>query len=196
MLLTLSITVRAGANSATTNGVSVSGAGVKAVAGRPATVREALPLIPGVVRTPEGKLVISDSGEHRNSLLVDSLDATDPATGSFGATVPVDSVIAFTVYKSPFLAEFGRFTSGVVVVNTRGGGDAWHWELNDPTPELRLLGGHLRGIRGWTPRLNVAGPIIRNHLYTSESLEYVYKQTPVRTLSSPHNEDKRYAWNS
>src|SRR3954453_6495889 len=190
MLLTLSITVRAGANSATTNGVSVSGAGVKAVAGRPATVREALPLLPGVVRTPEGKLVISDAGEHRNSLLVDSIDASDPATGSFGATVPVDSVVVFNVYKSPFLAEFGRFTSAVVFVETRGGGDNWNWELNDPTPEFRILGGHLRGIRGWTPRLNFNGPVIANHLYLSESVEYALKRTPVKALAFPFNETR------
>jgi hypothetical protein len=175
---------------------AASSADVKAVPDRPATLRDALPLLPGVVRTPEGKLVISDTAEHRNSLIVDQLDATDPATGSFGATVPIDSVVAFNVYKSPFLAEFGRFTSGVVAVETRGGGDNWHWELNDPTPELRILGGHLRGIRAYTPRLNFNGPLIRNRVYFAESFEYVYKHTPVRTLPYPYNEDKREGWNS
>ena len=139
--------------------------------------------------------MISDSAEHRNSLLVDSLDATDAATGSFGVTVPIDSVVAFNVYKSPFLAEFGRFTSGVVAVETRGGGDTWHWELNDPTPELRILGGHIRGIRGLTPRLSFNGPLIPTRLYISESVEYAYKRTPVRTLPFPYNEDKRESWN-
>ena len=177
-------------------GDTASGADARAAPERPATVREALPMIPGVVRTPEGKLVISDSAEHRNSLLVDSLDATDPATGNFGTTVPIDSVVSFTVYKSPFLAEFGRFSSGVVVVDTRGGGDSWHWELNDPTPELRILGGHLRGIRGWTPRFSFNGPLVARRLYFAESLEYVYKRTPVRTLPNPHNEDKRESLSS
>jgi hypothetical protein len=114
-----SVTVTAGTDPLAAQADSASGADVRAAPERPATLREALPLIPGVVRTPEGKLVISDAAEHRNSLLVDSLDATDPATGTFGATVPVDSVVAFNVYKSPFLAEFGRFTSAVVVVQTR-----------------------------------------------------------------------------
>jgi hypothetical protein len=191
-----SVTVTAGADPIAATADSARGADVRAAPERPATLREALPLIPGVVRTPEGKLAISDAAEHRNSLLVDSLDATDPATGSFGATVPVDSVVAFNVYKSPFLAEFGRFTSAVVVVETRGGGDAWRWELNDPTPEFRILGGHLRGIRGWTPRLNFNGPVIPGCLYLSESVEYAFKKTPVKTLAFPFNEDKRESWNS
>src|SRR4051812_48491392 len=70
---------------------SASGREIRAAPERPTTVRDALPLIPGVIRTVEGKLVISDAAEHRNSLLVDSLDATDAATGNFGATVPIDS---------------------------------------------------------------------------------------------------------
>ncbi|MEO8594097.1 MAG: carboxypeptidase-like regulatory domain-containing protein [Candidatus Solibacter sp.] len=191
-----SVTVAGATDSAAKTGDTANGAEAGAMPERPATIREALPLLPGVVRTPEGKLVISDSGEHRNALLVDSLDASDPATGNFGTTVPIDSVVSFTVYKSPFLAEFGRFSSGVVVVDTRGGGDSWHWELNDPTPEFRILGGHLRGIRGWTPRLSFNGPLVRHRLYAAESLEYVYKRTPVRTLAYPYNEDKRESWNS
>lgn len=191
------LVVSAGADpvSATTANSAV-GAEIRAAPERPATLRDALPLIPGVVRTVEGKLVISDAAEHRNSLLVDSLDATDAATGNFGITVPIDSVVAFNVYKSPFLAEFGRFTSGVVAVETRGGGDSWHWELNDPTPELRILSGHIRGIRGFTPRLSFNGPLVAKHLYISESIEYGYKRTPVRTLSFPANEDKRQWWNT
>jgi len=174
----------------------VSGGEIRAAPELPATLRDALPLIPGVVRTVEGKLVISDAAEHRNSLLVDSLDATDPATGNFGVTVPIDSIVAFNVYKSPFLAEFGRFTSGVVTVETRGGGDTWHWELNDPTPELRILGGHIRGIRGFTPKLSFNGPLIATRFYISESVEYGYKKTPVRTLPGPYNEDNRQWWNT
>jgi hypothetical protein len=40
-----------------------------------------------VVRTPEGKLVISGGFEHRSGLLVNSVDVTDLATGRFGANL-------------------------------------------------------------------------------------------------------------
>lgn len=163
---------------------------------RPSTLRDALPMIPGVVRTVEGKLVISDAAEHRSTLLVNSLDATDPATGKFGATVPIDSVSSFRVYKSPFLAEYGRFTAGVVAVDTRRGGDQWNWELNDPTPEFRIRSGHIEGVRGFTPRLGFTGPLIANRLYFSESLEYALRKHPITTQPYPLNETKSESWNS
>ncbi|MCS7316295.1 MAG: carboxypeptidase-like regulatory domain-containing protein, partial [Bryobacterales bacterium] len=162
---------------------------------RPATVREALPLIPGVARTVEGKLVISDAAEHRSTMLVNSLDATDPATGKFGATVPLDAVAAFQVEKNPFLAEYGRFTTGVVTVETRRAGERWSWVLNDPTPELRIRSGRLRGIRGFTPRLSVGGPLGRGAAGLWQSVEYVFKETPVLTQPFPRNETRRQAWN-
>lgn len=61
-------------------------------------MRDALPLIPGVVRTPEGKLRLAGSGEHRSTLLINSLDVTDPATGQFGATAHIDSADAGVPY--------------------------------------------------------------------------------------------------
>ena len=78
---------------------------------RPATVADTLPLVPGVAREPGGALIISDSPEHRAALIVNSADVTDPATGQFGLTVPIDSVLAIDVYQTPFQAEYGRFTA-------------------------------------------------------------------------------------
>lgn len=193
------ITVEAKAPSEEDSGstaTSVAGDTVRELPARPSNVRDALPYIPGVVRTPAGKLNISAGGEHRSTLLIDSLDVTDPATGKFGATVPIDSVESLNVYKSPFLAEYGRFTAGVVAVETKRGGELWHWELNDPTPEFRIRSRRLRGIRGFTPRLSWSGPLSKNKLYYSQSVEYRLNKTPVFALPFPHNEEKRELWNS
>jgi hypothetical protein len=111
--------------------VGITAQTAKALPNRPATVADALPMIPGVVREPGGGLVISASPEHRTALIVNSADVTDPATGQFGLTVPVDSVEALNVYQTPYLGEFGKFTAGVVSVETRRGSDQWKWELND-----------------------------------------------------------------
>jgi len=169
---------------------------LKNVPTRPATVADALPLVPGVIRTPQGELKISGSSENRSALVVNSLDATDPATGQFGVTVPVDSVQSVSVFQTPYLAEFGRFTAGVVAVETRRGGDKWNFELNDPLPDFRILGGHLRGIRDTTPRVVFNGPLIPHKLYFSEGFEYLLKKTPVKTLAFPDNETKKEGVNS
>jgi len=169
---------------------------IKALPDKPATVADTLPLVPGVVRSPEGQLRISGSGEHRSALVVNAADVTDPATGQFGVTVPVDSVETVNVFKTPYLAQYGRFTAGVVSVETRRGGDKWSWELNDPLPEFRIRSGHLQGLREASPRLTFNGPLIPNRLYISEGVEYEITKRPVRQLPFPFNESKRESINS
>jgi Carboxypeptidase regulatory-like domain len=163
---------------------------------RPTTVSDALPLVPGVIREPGGALLISASGEHRSALVVNSADVTDPGTGGFGLTVPIDSVESLNVYQTPYLAEFGRFTAGLVSVETRRGGEKWKWDLNDPLPEFRIRSWHLRGLKTATPRLNFEGPLIPNRLYFTEGFEYEVRRTSVYTLPFPHNQKKEEGVNS
>lgn len=169
---------------------------VKGIPSNPATVKDTLPLVPGVVRSTEGEIKIAGTGEHRSALVVNAADVTDPATGQFGVTVPVDSVQTIEVFKTPYLAQFGRFTAGVVSVETRRGGEKWNLELNDPLPEFRIRSGHLRGIREASPRMTFNGPLIANKLYWSEGLEYDLQKRPDRTLPFPFNESKQESVNS
>ena len=168
----------------------------KELPSRPATVADALPLVPGVARSPGGGLQISGSGEHRSALIVNSADVTDPATGEFGLTVPIDSVESLNVYQTPFLAEYGRFTAGLVSVETRRGGDQWKWELNDPFPDFRIRSYHMRGLVDATPRLNFEGPLSPGKLYFSEGFEYAMRKTEVYELPYPNNQKKQEGINS
>jgi hypothetical protein len=169
---------------------------VKSLPSKPTTVSDVLPLIPGVIRSPQGEIKISGSGENRSAFIVNSADVTDPATGQFGMTVPVDSVQSINVFQTPFLAQYGRFTAGVVSVETKRGGEKWNFELNDPLPEFRILNGHLRGLRDATPRVVFNGPLIKNRLYVSQGTEYALHQRPVQTLAYPDKETKTESVNS
>jgi hypothetical protein len=179
-----------------TTGTSVSGKLAKELPDRPSTVADALPLAPGVVREPGGALIISASAEHRSALIVNSADVTDPATGQFGLTVPIDSVQEMNVYQAPYLAEYGRFTAGLVSVETRRGGEQWKWELNDPLPEFRIRSRHLRGLKTATPRINFEGPLLAHKLYLSEVGEYEIRKTAVYTLPFPRNQKLEQGINS
>jgi Carboxypeptidase regulatory-like domain/TonB-dependent Receptor Plug Domain len=163
---------------------------------RPTNVADTLPLVPGIIRTDQGQLKISGSSENRSALLVNSADVTDPATGQFGMTIPVDVVNTISVFKTPYLAQYGRFTAGVVSVDTRRGGDKWNFELNDPFPEIRYLGGHMRGIREFTPRVTFNGPLIKNKLYFSQGAEYRIAKRRVLSLTFPENETVTESVNS
>ena len=169
---------------------------VKSLPSRPATVADTLPLVPGITRTPDGEIQIGGNGEHRSALVVNSTDVTDPATGRFGSTVPVESVQSIDVYQTPFLAQYGRFTSGVVSVETRRGGEKWHFELNDPFPDFRIRSWKLRGLRDASPRISFSGPLIANKLFLSQGAEYHIAKTSVRTLPFPFNESKTESVNS
>ncbi len=177
-------------------GEPVRGQDMKDLPSRPATVADALPMLPGIVRAPDGSLRINGSGEHRGALLINKTDVTDPATGRFGQTVPVDSVEEMNVLKTPFMAQYGRFTSGVVSVETRRGGDQWHYELNDPFPDFRFRSWHMTGLRDTSPRGVVNGPLIPGRLYLAETLLYDFRKTPNRTLPYPFNESKQETVNS
>ncbi len=168
----------------------------KETASRPATVADALPLTPGVVREPGGGLILSSSPEHRSALIVNSADVTDPATGSFGLTVPIDSVEVLNVFQTAYLAEYGRFTAGLVSVETKRGGDKWKWELNDPLPDFRIRSFQLRGLKDATPRLNFEGPLIANKLFLAEGFEYVMRNVEVYTLPFPMNQIRTQGVNS
>src|SRR5262249_14495050 len=76
---------------------------VKDSALRATNVSDTLPLVPGIIRTDQGELKISGTSENRSAMLVNSADVTDPATGQFGMTVPVDVVNTISVFKTPYL---------------------------------------------------------------------------------------------
>jgi hypothetical protein len=163
---------------------------------RATNVADTLPLVPGIIRTDQGQLRISGTSENRSAMLVNSADVTDPATGQFGMTVPVDIVNTISVFKTPYLAQYGRFTAGVVSVETRRGGDKWNFELNDPFPEFRILNGGLRGLRAFTPRITLNGPLIPDKLWVSQGAEYRVNKQRVMALAFPNNETVTEAVNS
>ncbi len=162
----------------------------------PATIDDALPLEPGVVRGPDGELKIDGAGQERSAMVVNQSDITDPATGKFVQAVPVDAIETVNVLNAPFLAQYGRFTQSVVAVETRRGGEKWHASLNDPFPDFRIRSDRMVGIRNETPRFVVGGPLIKGRLYFISSLQYILDKVPNRTLYFPNNVSKQQTINS
>ena len=163
---------------------------------KPPTVTDALPLLPGVVKGPDGSVRILGLGETHSAFLVNSVNVTDPATGEFGLSVPIDSVETVSVAEMPYLAQYGRFTAGVVTAETRRGGEKWDFSLNDPLPDFRIRSGHLEGLRDASPRVNFSGPVIPGKLYFLEGAEYLLYKQEVYTLPFPQNQTTSSAINS
>ncbi|HEV2425561.1 MAG TPA: carboxypeptidase regulatory-like domain-containing protein [Terriglobia bacterium] len=159
--------------------------------------KAALPLVPGVVRTPDGRINIKGQVENEGLLLVDSAEMVDPVTGAFSIEIPIDAVQTLSVYKTTPLADYGRFSGGLTTVETKAPSSSFHWELNDfvPTPRIKN-GGDIIGIASDEPRFYMTGPVISNHLNFSEAFEYDVNNQPVRGLAWPHNEIREQGFNS
>lgn len=168
----------------------------KQTADKPATLIDTLPLVPGVIRAPDGGVQVAGYGQTHSALLVNSVNVTDPATGDFGLSVPIDSVQSISVSEMPYLAQYGKFTAGVIAADTRRGGERWEYSLNDPLPDFRIRSGHLVGVRDASPRLNLSGPLIPTKLYFVEGGEYLLYKREVYTLPYGSNETKSQAFNS
>ncbi len=155
-----------------------------------------LPLVPGVVRTRDGKLNFKGAPENQGMLLVDSAETVDPVTGSFSIPIPLDAIQTLNVYKTPYSSEYGGFSGGLTAIETTPPSGNWHYGVMDFLPGLRGKNGHLVGISDYTPRLFFGGPIIRNKLNFSEALTYDVEKSPVRGLAWPHNETKRQGFDT
>ena len=152
------------------------------------SIESALPLLPGVIRGPDG-VNIKGGRPTQSSLQIGGLNVTDPSTGNADFTIPSSGVESVEVLPNPYSAEFGRFTSGVTVIEPRRGGDKWEVAINNPVPAFntkrdQLLA--LNGIRGFSPSLTIAGPLIPERVFLAQSAQYRYSSNDVR--SRPQNE--------
>ena len=155
-----------------------------------------LPLVPGVIRTPDGKLNMKGQTENQGMLLVDSAQSVDPVTGSFSIPIPIDSVQTLKVDEEPYNAQYGGFSGGLTTIETGPPASHWHYGIMDFVPGFRGKDGHIVGLSGLTPRASFGGPLISNKLNFSENFSYDLKRTPVRGLAWPDNEIKVQGWDS
>lgn len=159
-------------------------------------VKEALPLMPGVVRTMDGILNFKGESENEGMLLVDSAQMVDPVTGGFAIAIPLPAVQSLNVYESPYNAEYGGFSGGLTTIETKAPPDKWQYSLMDFVPGLRAKSGHIAGVSADTPKLYTGGPLIKNKLNISETIDYIVKNRPIRGLAWPNNEVRKRAFTS
>ena len=142
-----------------------------------------LPLVPGVVRGPDGRINMKGAQATQAGWLVNSANVTDPATGGQAISLPIDVVSSVQVISNPYDPEYGRFTGAVSSVETRTSNfDKFHFSIQNLVPRARDRDGHIVGIGAFTPRTTITGPLIKDRLAFTQSLEYRFVRTPVESL--------------
>jgi carboxypeptidase family protein/TonB-dependent receptor-like protein len=149
--------------------------------------QDALPLLPGVVRGFDGLIRIKGGRTNQANTLVNSVSVTDPFTGQAALSLPAVAVQSVQVLSNPFSAEYGRFASGVVDVNTRSGTDEWNFLFEDPVPRFRWIGGNIHGVESASPHLTFSGPLKKGELYIFQSMGYGYDTVNVYSIPDPNN---------
>lgn len=154
-------------------------------------LQTALRLFAAVIEVPGG-LSIKGGLPNQASVQIGPGTFVDPATGLSHARLPDDAIESVKVLPNPYSVEFGRFSSGLVVIETRRASDRWRARLNNLDPAFRTERGSafkVVGIAGFAPRLEVGGPIVDGKLLLQQSVQYRYRATDVP--SRPEDELRR-----
>jgi hypothetical protein len=156
-----------------------------------------LPLVPGVVRGPNGRINIKGARSSENGSLVNSADVTDPATGENAINIPIDVVSSVQVLSTPYNPKYGKFTGAVSNVETRPGDfNKLRLSAQNLLPRLRREDGSIMGIAAVSPRFTFSGPILKDRVAFTESLEYRYERNPVYSLPSLKRDTKSEKFDS
>ncbi len=140
--------------------------------------------VPGVVGA--GNVNAMGALTSNNLFIIDSVDTTDPTTGTFGTNLNFESIQEVSVYTSGISAEYGRAQGAIVNVITKSGtnkyeGSAKYIFLNDnwdrqnkTTSEItgaslaRVKFDHVNPVYTFT----AGGPIVKDHAWFFGAYEY------------------------
>jgi hypothetical protein len=151
--------------------------------------QDMLPLVPNVVRGPDGLVSVAGARAPQGVVLVNEVPSSDVASGDPVAAVPLDAVENVQVITTGFPAEFGLSTGGVTTINTRPGGDTFHVEANSLDPRPRLAHGGVHGFEAWEPNTSIRGPIAKDRAWFAQSFDYHWEKTRTGTVDG--NQDRR-----
>jgi Carboxypeptidase regulatory-like domain len=156
-----------------------------------------LPLIPGVVRGPDGHINLKGARDTQSGELVNSASVTDPATGGPAINLPIDVVQSVEVVSNPYDPQYGNFTGAVSVIDTKTSNyDKFHYSLQNIVPRIRDRDGTISGIGAATPRTTFTGPILKDRIAFTQSFEYRYVRTPVNSLPPSQRDTKLESFDS
>ena len=156
-----------------------------------------LPTLPGVVRGPDGRINMKGARNTQSGALVNSANATDPATGSPGFAVPIDVVSSVQVISNPYDPQYGKLTGAVASIETKTSDfEKFHLSVQNFIPRVRVRDGSVFGVGSATPRMTFTGPIWGDHIAFTQSLEYRFVRTPVNSLPPFERDTTLVSFNS
>ena len=157
-------------------------------------VSGALRLLASVIEVPGG-LSIKGGRPNQAGMQIGASMFTDPSLGLAHINLPPDAIDSVSVLPNPYAVEYGRFSSGLVVIQTRRAADMWKVRLNNLDPTFRTeryKDWKVTGIAGFGPRVELGGPLIKDRLFLEQTAQYRYSTDDIP--SRPENERRTTNW--
>jgi hypothetical protein len=138
-----------------------------------------LPLLPGVLRGPDGRLRAKGGQPTMGALQVSSASLIDPSSGDFDLQLPGGSIESVEMLPNPFAAEYGRFSTSVTQIRTRRGTNDWEIKPGNLIPRFRK---GFRSLRAVEPRFSIRGPLRKDRVFLSQDFQFRYVNDPIKSL--------------
>lgn len=138
-----------------------------------------LPLLPGVMRGPDGRLRAKGGQPTQGALQISSASLIDPSTGDFDLQLPGQSLESVELLTNPFAAEYGGFSTSVVQIRTRRGTNEWEIKPGNLMPRFRK---RFTKLRGFEPRFSIRGPLRKDRFFLAQDFQFRYVADPVKSL--------------
>ena len=143
---------------------------------------DVLPLLPNVVRGPDGLIAVAGASAPQGGLLVNGINLSDPITGEAVLLLPLEAIDSVDVFSGGYPAEAGRATGGVTSVHTLAGSDKRRWSANSFFPRIKFVGVGPHGVDSWEPNVGLSGPLFGGRLSVEQAVSYRYDRNRFETL--------------
>jgi hypothetical protein len=149
--------------------------------------QSAVRMFASVMATPDG-MNIKGGRPNQVGVQLDAGSLVDPTSAIAHVPLPDDAIRSVTVLPNPYSVEYGRFSSGLVTIQTTRAGDRWRFQLNRLAPIIRNNRGKLFSFRidEFRPRYATGGPLIPGRLFLEQTGQVRFSSTDVP--SRPENE--------
>jgi hypothetical protein len=145
------------------------------------SVQSALRLLPAVIQIPGGNSI--DGGRpYEAGMQLGPVMLSDTATNIAEIQLPSTAVDTVSVLPNPYEVEYGRFSSGLVVVQTNRATDRWKFDVDSLQPSLRVKRFTVFDVTGftqWQPSFEIGGPLVKDRVFFQQSAQYRYQTADI-----------------
>ena len=142
---------------------------------------QSLVAMPQVVRDNTDIIHIAGARNTQAQYLIDGVEVGDPASGALSARMIVEAVRSSEIQTGRFGAEYAHPGAAVLSYETREGDDRWRFGATDFIPGISVQDGLQFG--NFYPRVVFSGPIMKEHLWFSQSFDVLHTLSIVKGLA-------------